>query len=126
MIRKILFAFFIFSFTSVHHAQMKRRNYGTYSGEIGKYSVGKHPDQIYVQPTNIEIQILKDQIFVFVGNQKYEGTWNVLLETKVYYLVEAKTNGNAPERLMVYKRERKILREGISPQPNAMLKKVRL
>lgn len=102
---------------------MNRSCFGTYKGKIDGYSIGKSNELIQVAPSSIEIQIMKGPIFIFVDDQKYEGTWKVLLETKVYYLVEAQTKSNAPERLMVYKKERKILREGISPQPNVILKK---
>ena len=120
----VLFLLFI-SFYFVPFAQMKRSAYGIYKGKIDSYSIGKSDNVIQVDQINIEIQILKGQIFIFIGNQKYEGTYSILLQTKFYYLVEAKTDSKAPERLMVYKNERKILREGISPQPNAILVKMR-
>lgn len=120
----VLFLLFI-SVYFIPFTQMKRSAYGMYKGKIDSYSVGKANDMLEVEETNIEIQLLKDQIFIFLGTQKYEGTYRILLETKIYYLVEASTGSLAPERLMVYKNERKILREGISPQPNAILEKIR-
>ncbi len=118
----ILFLIFV-GFNSISISQMKRSCFGTYIGKIEGYSLGKSNELIQIDPTAIKIQILKGAIFVFIDDQTYEGTWQVLLETKKYYLVEASTNSKAPERLMVYKKERKILREGISPQPNVTLKK---
>lgn len=125
MQQKLILFFLFVSLNFAAFAQIKRSCFGTYKGKIESYSIGKSDELVQVNPTNIEIQILKNQIFLFLGDQKYEGTWKILLETKVYYLIEANTNSQAPERLMVYKRERKILREGISPQPNVVLEKIR-
>ena len=125
MFNKLVLFIFFFSFSLVSLSQMKRACFGVYKGKIEAYSLGKSNELVSIESTPLEVQILKDQVFIFIGDQKYEGTWKVLLETQVYYLVEATTNSKAPERLMVYKKERKILREGISPQPNAILKKSR-
>lgn len=120
----LLFILFISSY-SVPFAQLKKAAYGIYEGKIESYAIGELNEDVEIDATNIEIHLFKDYIFLFLGDQKYVGNWKVLLETKVYYLVEAQTNSEAPERLMVYKKERKILREGISPQPNAVLMKKR-
>ncbi|MDD2982896.1 MAG: hypothetical protein PHQ74_05865 [Crocinitomicaceae bacterium] len=120
----LLFLLFISSY-SVSFAQLKKAAYGIYEGKIENYSIGELNEDVAIDATNIEIHLFKDYIFLFIGGQKYVGNWKVLLETKVYYLVEALTNSEAPERLMVYKKERKIIREGISPQPNAVLMKKR-
>lgn len=125
MLKRLLLILSFMFLNFVVFSQMKRSSYGTYVGEIESYSIGKSDQLIPISPTKIQIQIIKDQIFIFLGEQKYEGTWKVLLETKVYYLLEAYTESKAPERLMVYKNERKILREGISPQPNVILHKKR-
>lgn len=125
MTYRIMLFFFFTSLSSISLTQMKRACFGVYEGKIERYAIGKSDELIQIEPVALEVQIFKDHIFLFLGDQKYEGTWKVLLETKIYYLVEASTNSKAPERLMVYKKERKILREGISPQPNAILKKVR-
>ncbi len=122
---KIILLFLSIFLSSTAISQMNRSCFGTYKGVIEGYSIGKSNELIQIDPSAIEIQIMKGPIFIFIDDQKYEGTWKVLLETKVYYLVEAKTNNLALERLMIYKREKKILREGISPQPNVILKKSR-
>jgi hypothetical protein len=50
-----------------------------------------------------------------------------LFDTKSYYLLEVKLeNQFAPERLMVYKKGKKIIREGIRPQPDALLLKQKM
>ncbi len=126
MANKLTLFFLFISLTFFSFTQMKRACFGIYKGEIEGYNMGKSNELIQIDPTSIEVQFLKDHFFMFLGDQKYEGTWKVLLETKAYYLVEATIDREAPERLMVYKKERKVLREGISPQPNAILVKSRL
>jgi hypothetical protein len=125
MTKLLILFFFFFSTYLVSFAQLKKSAYGIYEGKIDGYTIGEIGESIEIDATNIEIHLFKDYIFLFVADQKFVGNWKVLLETKVYYLVEAITNSEAPERLMVYKKERKILREGISPQPNAILNKKR-
>lgn len=125
MTKKLTLLILFLSIYFASFTQLKKAAYGIYEGKIESYAIGELNEQIEIDASQMEIHLFKDYIFLFVGDQKYVGNWKVLLETKVYYLVEASTNSMAPERLMVYKKERKILREGISPQPNVVLNKKR-
>lgn len=75
-----------------------------------------------VSETPIKIEIRDQQLFMTIGKTSYKGTYKLLFETSDYFLIEAKMEGQEiAERVMVYKKGKKISRDGLYPQPNAIL-----
>jgi hypothetical protein len=106
------------------NAQLKKSTFGTYLGEIPTYELNTGFNQIPVESVAISIVLSASSIEINTGKLNQIGTYSILFDTKSYYLLEVKLeNQFAPERLMVYKKGKKIIREGIRPQPDALLLK---
>ena len=106
--------------------ELKRRYFGNYEGKVASYKMGSAINVVDVDESTIQIILAKDQIAVTVGNRKIYGTYEVMFEADKYYLLDAKMNGQiVNERILVYKRGRRISRDGLYPQPVSNMKKVR-
>lgn len=108
-------------------AQLKKSFFGKYSGTIGAYemSLGKN-DRIQVESSPVEIQLSPKEIVFIIGAKTYTGTWSLIQENKTTFVIEGKMDNLAvKERILIYKKGKKIVREGILPQPDVMLKKVK-
>ena len=105
---------------------LKKRYLGKYAGTIPAYKLDAGDEVLQVSSSAIYILIEKNSIDVTIGNRSITGTYNVMFEAKKYYLLDAKIKDQlANERIMVYKRGRKIARDGLFPQPFSELKKKR-
>jgi hypothetical protein len=105
-------------------AQLKKSYLGRYAGEIGSYEINTGQELFTVQPVDISVHITRDSLTLHIGHRSFTGTYAILLETHTYILLEALLHGQiAPERIVVYKKGKKISREGIKPQPDVVLKK---
>jgi hypothetical protein len=107
-------------------AQLKKSYLGTYEGKIPAYDMQVGSQRIAVGETVIQIQLTAKDVQLKMGAANLHGTWKVLLETKMYFVLEAlMENQLAPERILVYKKGKKMSREGIRPQPDALLFKLK-
>lgn len=122
---KILLFSLLFISSQGVFGQMKRSAYGKFYGTIPSYELSSGKESFITAASNISVQISKTQIFINIGQQHYKGTWRLLMQTKAYYLIEAITESPAPERILIYKKGKKMLREGVSPQPDVMLTKIK-
>lgn len=121
----IIFTFFICQFTAF--GQLKKSYYGKYEGTIPSYEIGTGTaDKIEVSEVKINIQLTSKELLMDIGTSTFKGTWKLLFEAKAYFVIEGKMDDqSAPERIIIYKKGKKISREGLRPQPDGMLKKVK-
>lgn len=104
--------------------KLKKKYFGKYVGEVPAYKMDTGSGVIDVSSSAIYVLIDKEVIAVTIGNNKLTGTYDVLFEAKGYYLLDAKMEGQiAAERILVYKRGKRISRDGMFPQPVSDLKK---
>ena len=104
--------------------KLKKKYFGKYKGTVSSYKVDTGNEVMQVGESAIYVNLAKDQISVTVGKNKMFGTYDVMFEAKKYFLLDAKIDGQlATERIMVYKRGKKIARDGMYPQPVTELKK---
>jgi len=124
--RAVLFLFLmtsIFGFSQSNIA-LKKKYYGSYIGEIPYYSFDTEDGQIDVAATSIKINIKAQEINFEIGNNAFKGAYSVLFEANNYFLLDCTIpNQMATERIMVFKKGKKISRDGLYPQPMAFLKK---
>ncbi len=126
MIRSLLLFFGLALFQFTVSAQLKKSYYGKYTGSIPAYEINTGMEKINVAATQIEIQLSAKEMVLKIGNQEMKGSWEILFEGNGYFVLNGKIeNQAAPERIIVYKKGKKISREGIRPQPDAMLVKVK-
>ena len=105
---------------------LKRKYFGAYEGVIPSYRMESSEDLMFVSEAPIRVAIEKSTVHVKIGEYQASGTYKVLFAAKKYYLLDVTIDGQfATERIMVYKRGKKLSRDGMYPQPVAELKKVK-
>lgn len=112
------------------HAQkeikLKRKYLAKYEGVVPSYSMGSALEVVDVEETPITVTIGKQFIYTTIGGRKLQGTYKVMFEAETYYLLDATMTGQmVNERILVYKRGKRISRDGMYPQPLADLEKAR-
>jgi hypothetical protein len=126
--RTVLFLFLIlgnFCF-SQSKLSLKKKYYGSYKGEIPSYSFNTNDTIIDVSATLINIKISAKEIVFEIGKNAFVGSYNVLFEANNYFLLDCIIpNQLATERVMVFKKGKKISRDGLYPQPMAFLYKTK-
>jgi hypothetical protein len=104
--------------------QLKKNVLGVYTGTISGYEINTGQQFLQVAATPVEVQITKDSLFVQIGVARLRGTHEILLDKSDYYVLVGTMQGQlANERIVLYKKGKKLSREGIQPQPDAMLTK---
>ncbi|MDP4866867.1 MAG: hypothetical protein NWQ47_01160 [Crocinitomicaceae bacterium] len=102
--------------------ELKKKFFGTYAGEISSFKLDTGEDLVDVDKTVIKINIEQDSIQFNIGRNELASSYTVLFEAAKYYVLDCKVNGRlAGERIVVYKKGKKISRDGLFPQPNALL-----
>lgn len=105
---------------------LKKKFFGTYAGTISAYQIDTGKDLVDVNSERIEIVIDADSVSITIGRNQLKGAYSVLFEVKKYYVLDCKIPGRlAQERVVVYKAGKKVSRDGLYPQPSAMLSKVK-
>lgn len=106
--------------------ELKKKFYGVYEGQISNFELDGGKDVISVDSVSIRIAISEKNVKITVGKQMNKGSHSVLFEGDDYFVLDCRMEGQlAGERIVVYKRGKKISREGLYPQPNAFLFKVK-
>lgn len=104
--------------------KLKKKFFGAYKGEIPAYKLDIGDEVVDVSSTSIFVDLQEDDITISIGNNVLKGKYEVMFEAKSYYLLDVDVeNQLANERIMVYKRGKKIARDGMYPQPLAEMSK---
>lgn len=112
------------SFSQKLVKELRKKNFGTYQGEIPAYSFVSDTNTIDVAATPIEIIINADYVAIAIGKSHKKGSYRILFKTKDYYVIDALFEGDLlVERLILYEKTGKITREGTYPQPSAIVSK---
>ncbi|MCJ8292562.1 MAG: hypothetical protein HRT58_21690 [Crocinitomicaceae bacterium] len=115
-----------FALSAQKEIKLKRRYMAKYEGVVPAYSMGSALEIVDVDETPISITIGKGFIYTTIGDRKLQGTYEIMFEADTYYLLDATMTGQlANERILIYKRGKKISRDGMYPQPLSDLKKKR-
>ena len=125
MRRSILTGIFLLPFMLFAQKQvdgLKKKYYGTYVGEITSFQLDSGKDLVAVDSTDISVKIDDSTVLITIGKNKLKGRYDVMFEAKTYFLLDCRMEGQlAGERIVVYKKGKKISRDGLYPQPNAFL-----
>lgn len=97
---------------------LKRKYFGKYKGIISSYTYKEANKLIEVSETTIYVDLFKEEIRIKIGANEMTGSYVVMFEANDYYLVDAKMEGSiVTERIIVYKKGKRIGRDGVYPQP---------
>lgn len=124
MINRFLFIFLLVLVATPTEAQvkLKRKFYGTYEGQITAYKFDAGDKLVEVNEVPIQIEINSGYLTIKIGRLITNGTFEILFEADEYYVLDATMeNQYVGERIVVYKRGRKISRDGLYPQPSTLL-----
>ena len=106
--------------------ELKKKFYGAYEGQISSFELDGGNDLIAVDSVQIRVKISEKNVEITIGKQLNKGTYSVLFEGEKYFVLDCTIEGQlATERIVVYKHGKKISRDGLYPQPNAFLVKVK-
>lgn len=105
--------------------EIKKKYLGVFIGEIPSYALEVGQEVFQVQSTPIEVQLRPEGIVVEkISLKEVTGTYQFIKEDKNGIYFEAKLDGQfIPESYILYKKEKRLERKGIYPQPDIFLKK---
>ncbi len=105
--------------------EVKKKYLGVYTGEIPSYALELGEEVFQVQSASIEIQLKAEGILVEkIAAKEIKGTYQFIKEDKSGIYFEAKLDGQfIPESYILYKKDKRLERKGIYPQPDVFLKK---
>lgn len=105
---------------------LKKKFRGEYEGEIAAYKVNTGGQFIDVLSTPILLTIQKKDLIFKVGRNEMTVpyTW-IKKDKKTIQIAFLRSVDETKEVLILTKKTKYIIREGIYPQPNCLLKKIR-
>lgn len=104
--------------------ELKKKNYGTYTGEIPSYIYSSDTSLFTIDATPIEIRVSENALALTIGKLHKKGSYHILFKNKNYYVLDAFFEGDIlTERIILYEKTKTMIREGSYPQPNALLKR---
>jgi hypothetical protein len=124
MFKKLLFILALCLIVTPSDAQikLKRKYYGTYEGQISAYKFDAGNKLVEVNSVPIQIEINSGFLTIQIGRLITKGDFEILFEADEYYVLDAKIeNQFVGERIVVYKKGKKISRDGLYPQPSSLL-----
>ncbi len=124
MLYRLVFLLFLSSitFSSVQAQSLKRKYYGTYEGQISAYKFDAGDLLVEVDAVPIQIEINSGYLTIQIGKLVTKGDFEILFEADEYYVLDVSMeNQYVGERIVVYKKGKKISRDGLYPQPSTLL-----
>ncbi len=124
---KFLFILFlILSSISFSQTSLKSKYFGLYEGVIDAYKMDTGDALLEVSETTISVNLQDKALEIKIGKSTFNGSYTVLFEAENYIVLEAHlTNQPINERIVVYKKGNKISRDGLYPQPSALMYKTK-
>lgn len=113
-----LFVTFCFS----QDIKLRKKYLKNYKGIISSYEVNYNNNLVKIEASEINIQLNKDSVYISIGSSKWVGTYTTIKSGKKSYELRGKMQGSGVlEVLSLNTKEKKIIRKGLFPQPDAEL-----
>ncbi len=113
-------------FSQIIEKPLKKRQYGYYEGAIPNYIINEGNILLDVEPVSIRIHLSASNLSLTIGEFKHEGGYDILYTTKSYSVIEIQNpQQTIKDRYLIYSDGKQILKEGIHPQPNSILNKIK-
>lgn len=115
----------LFGLSTAHGQSLKKKYCGDYSGDIPAYSMDFEGATVQVKSSTIKIVLLLDGTCEYILNGRaVKGVYRVIQEDNSSITILAEFDKNtAPEEWVYYKKEKRLERKGVYPQPDAFLTK---
>ena len=102
--------------------ELKKKFFGTYEGYVPEFKLDTGKDVVDVDSVLISVDITEDSVLIIIGRNQLMGSYHVLFEGNKYFVLDCRMTGQlAGERIVVYKKGKKISRAGLYPQPSSFL-----
>lgn len=124
---RISLIIFIFLFSGLNAQKpFKKKFLGKYEGEIGAYTINTGAQFIEVSSVYISVTMRKKDLEFTIGRNKIAAPYSWEKKDKKLLVIKfTRSVENTAETLILNKKTKEILREGIYPQPKVILKKVK-
>lgn len=105
--------------------KLRRKNFGNYSGVIAPFELVIDTVVVKVAGAPITIRFEKElNTFVqTIGDSQLTGTWEITKKTTAIIYLKVTFPGNIFEQYELYLTDKKMVRNGMYPQPNTQLMK---
>lgn len=123
---RIVSTLILILFTQLTLAQskpLKRKYRGTYEGEIPAYNAIIGTNEVSVKSQNIKLSIVKDSLFLVIGQYNYANTYELQNKTNNIELHFEREGSGIQEVLILDAQTKNLIRKGLFPQPDAVLKR---
>ena len=123
---RIVSTLILILFTQLTLAQskpLKRKYRGTYEGEIPAYNAIIGTNEVSVKSQNIKLSIVKDSLFLVIGQYNYANTYELQNKTNNIELNFEREGSGIQEVLILDAQTKNLIRKGLFPQPDAVLKR---
>jgi hypothetical protein len=105
---------------------LKKKYLGKYQGVIGSYKINTGSQFIDVAETTVSVDLQKNDLIFKIGRNSMTTPYSSEKKDKKSYLIRfTRDVDQTPEVLVLNKKTKEIVREGVSPQPNSKLLKVK-
>lgn len=126
MFRYTLFFLVFISFGLHAQKPLKKKFLGRYHGEIGAYKINTGAQFIDVAQTDILVTLRKSDLDFTIGKNQMTLPYTWKKKDKQLIIIEfTRSTDETLETLILTKNRKEITREGIFPQPKAILKKIK-
>ncbi len=105
-------------------AQIKKRDLGRYTGTIESYKINSGQELLTVQSSPISIALKKEIVVLKIGSQEFSASYEIKkLERRSYIITFGTPFSDLNESLRLNGKKKEMLRKGLFPQPDCVLKK---
>lgn len=126
MTKFFIFIFLVISAFSNAQKPLKKKFLGKYEGEIPAYKINTGSQFIDVSSASISITILKNELVFMVGRNEMTVPYSWIKKDKKTIQIEfLRSIDETQEIVILTKKTKEIMREGVYPQPKCILKKVK-
>ena len=105
--------------------KIRRKNFGEYSGTIAPFELVIDTVSVKVSGAPIVVHFEKE-LHLFsqtIGDSQLTGTWEITKKTTAIIYLQVAFPGNIFEQYELYLTDKKMVRNGMYPQPNTQLMK---
>lgn len=126
MTKSFIFIFLVISALLNAQKPLKKKFLGKYEGEIPAYKINTGSQFIDVSSTSISLTIQKNELVFMVGRNEMTVPYSWTKKDKKTIQIEfLRSIDETKEIVILTKKTKEILREGVYPQPKCILKKVK-
>ncbi|RYM32872.1 hypothetical protein ERX46_12505 [Brumimicrobium glaciale] len=111
---------FMFLFSCSTSNLFPRKYLGTYHGVQEAYEVSMNGSPITVPAAEYELLLDNGKLWITSPKQKIEASYEVKLETEMYYNLVVQLETGVVEEWQLWKKGAKLIRKSIAPKPDVI------